>query len=456
MANKDANKSEERLKARFEVFTEKRRRQITSVAGSALIPQEHEMILEDHLHITLLRRNSPLPLFKVQLAMLTDLVTSEQAISQYKKAKTERQGTLDNNLASGSEDEELRWIDREIHFHQAICRAIRDIADGIAWRLFDYDRTTLTIIANRPSSKHINPTGIESELLEFAHVFESKEGIAILNDLTNCLKLADVTIRKDEGTFELVEVKTGHKSSGRITRQKQDLRRTVGLINTGKTDDERMDISQLDVTPQTYLRNIVSVIQEAEKNGAGIQIIGGYLLVECTDFEKASEKEFEKIKLILDRGKERRAKWVRDGDIVIDLLSQDKYMDVKNYAPFSVYPLSERIRVRLMIGSLFLVSYLNVSAVLRYIQERGWKLMKSPEEHADEHRASESVDQMWLATVRKGPLTVAIPFQLFGRIGFEFLKPKSLIDIFEAKLAAGPTDIAMNMCNLSGEPEIWD
>jgi hypothetical protein len=63
---------------------------------------------------------------------------------------------------------------------------------------------------------------------------------------------------------------------------------------------------------------------------------------------------------------------------------------------------------------------------------------------------------MWLATVRKGPLTVAIPFQLFDRIGFEFLKPKSLIDIFEAKLAAGPTDIAMNMCNLSGEPEIWD
>jgi hypothetical protein len=38
-------------------------------------------------------------------------------------------------------------------------------------------------------------------------------------------------------------------------------------------------------------------------------------------------------------------------------------MDVKNYAPFSVYPLSERIRVRLMMGSLFLVSYINLCAV---------------------------------------------------------------------------------------------
>lgn len=282
------------------------------------------------------------------------------------------------------------------------------------------------------------------------------EGIAVLNDLTNFLKLADVTIRKDEGTFELVEVKTGHKSSGRITRQKQDLRRTVAFINTGKTADEQMMISELAVSPQTYLRNIASVVHEAENNGAGIQSIGEYLLVECTDFEKATETDFEKIKTILDKGKDRRAKWIRDGDIVFDMHSQDKYIDVKNYAPFSVYPLSERVRVRLMIGSLFLVSYLNLSAVLRYIQERGWKVVKTPEEHAEESRGSQNPTEMWLATIRKGPLTVAIPFQLFGRIAFEFLKPKSLIDIFEAKLAAGPTDIAMNMCNLTGEAEIWD
>ena len=50
---------------------------------------------------------------------------------------------------------------------------------------------------------------------------------AILTDLTHFLKLGDLIIKKDDGTFEIVEVKKGHKSSGRITRQRQEMRRTV-------------------------------------------------------------------------------------------------------------------------------------------------------------------------------------------------------------------------------------
>jgi len=453
---KTPSQSEDRIKTRFAVFNEKRRRQFQSAAGSALLPEELEMMLEDQLHITLVRRDSPLPLFKVQMSMLTDLVTSEHAIAHYKKAKEERERQPGNDVPGKDQlEEELRFIDREIHFHQAICRAIRDIGDGIAWRLFDYDRVTLAMIANRPASKHINLAGLEPELIEFSRAFDSREGAAVLNDLTNFLKLADVTIRKDDGTFELVEVKAGHKSSGRITRQKQALRRTVALLNTGVGEDEELMISQLEVTPESYIRNIAKVIQEAEKRGAATQRIGDYMMVECTDFEKAGEIGLEAVKQILNQGRECTRKWSKAGDIVLDLVSQDKYMDVKNYAPFSIYPLSEKTRVRLMIGSLFLVSYLNVSAVLRYTEERGWKVVKTPEEHHEEHKKSNTTDE-WLATVRKGPLTSAVPPQLFGRLGFEFLKPKSLVDILEARLSAGPTETAKNLINITGEAQLWD
>jgi hypothetical protein len=214
---KTPTRPEDRIKARFEVFNEKRRRQLQSAAGSALLPEEIEMMLEDQLHITLVRRDSPLPLFKVQMSMLADLVSSEHAISHYKRAKPEQQPQPGSNVQDKDKLEEgLRLIDREIHFHQAICRAVRDIGDGIAWRLFDYDRVTLTMIANRPASKHINLAGLEPELIEFSRAFDSRKGAAVLNDLTNFLKLADVTVRKDDGTFELVEVKAGHKSSGRL------------------------------------------------------------------------------------------------------------------------------------------------------------------------------------------------------------------------------------------------
>ena len=448
---------EDRVKARFEIFNEKRRRQIESVRGSALLPEEHEMILEDFLRITSIRRKNALPLFKVQLSMLVDLVTSEQAVTKYKKAMEERQLALRTDEEGGAtQGEAQRFIEREIHFHQAICRALRDIADGIAWRLFDYDRFTLTMMANRPASKHINLSGLEAELTEFSHAFELRDGIAVFNDLTNFLKLADVTIRKDDGTFELLEVKTGHKSSGRITRQKQNLRRTLALINSGNAEEEEIIISQVDVKPEAYMRNISSLIKDAEKAGAATMRIGESMMVECTDFEAAGNMDLENIKSILDKGRECIHKWNKSGDLVIDLVSQDKYMDVKNYAPFSIYPLAEKTRVKLMIGSLFLVSYLNVSALLRYIQDRGWNVVKTPQEHAEENKQSQSSDEIWLATVRKGPLTTAIPFQLFGRIGFEFLKPKSLVDILEAHLSAGPTGAPKNFCNLSGEAELWD
>ena len=451
------NQSEERFKARFVIFNQKRRRQLESAAGSALLPEEEEMILEDHLHITSIRRQNPLPLFRVQLSMLTDLVTSEQAIAQYKSMKEERHRKLEGDVQDRDKlEDELRSINREIYFNRAVCRAIRDIADGIVWRLFDYDRATLAMIASRPASKHINPTGLEAELLEFSRVYDSREGIAVLNDLTNFLKLGDVTIRKDEGTFELVEVKTGHKSSGRITRQKQSLRNTLALINTGKANDEQICISQLEVNPEAYFGNLRHVIQEAGKKGIAHRRIGDYMLVECTDFEIATDMGFENIKPILDKARDCTDKWGKQGDIVIDLISQDKYMAVKHYAPFSIYPLPENTRVRLMIGSLFVVSYLNLSAVLRYIESRGWKIIKTPQEHSAERKESLAGEEIMLATIRKGPLKIAIPFQFFGRIGFEFLKPKSLVDSFEAQLSAGPTGSVKNLHNLSGESELWD
>ncbi len=161
--------------ARLTAFDEKRRRQLASAQGAALLPDEQHMILEDYLHISRVRRRSPLPLFKLQMHLVQDLVLAEKAIAGYKEKRRERQA----NVTAGAPDkeqleQEIRWIERELHFHEAEYRAIRDIADGIAWRLFDYDRAILTELANRTASKHINLEGIEAELHEFGQVFNSK------------------------------------------------------------------------------------------------------------------------------------------------------------------------------------------------------------------------------------------------------------------------------------------
>lgn len=454
-----ANQPKGRITARLAVFDEKRRRHIESVGGVGLPFSEPEMILEDYLHISLTRRKNPLPVFKVQLNMLRDLVTSEMAISKYKREREICETELKAEQKNKEKlEEELRIIDGQINCQRAICRAIRDIVDGIAWRLFDYDRATLLMIANRPGNKHINLQGLNAELAEFGNAYSSGDGIAVLNDLTNFLKLGDVTVRKDEGTFELVEVKTGHKSSGRITRQKQDLHRTVAFINTGKseTEDEQFSISQLNITPQTYISNFAGVTEEAAGKGAAIENIGDHLVVSCTDFERVNELGFESIKAILKKGHNCVKRWMEKGDLVINLSSQDKYIQVKRYAPFSVYRLPEKTRVKLMTGSLFFVSFVNISALLRYISERGWKLVKAPREHAEDAENSGNVDDMSLATVQKGPLSIAIPYSFSGRIAFEFLRLKTVADTLEAQLSAEPTGVEKNLYNFADEAGIWD
>src|SRR5215510_13522060 len=72
-------------------------------------------------------------------------------------------------------------------------------------------------------------------------------------DLTHFLKLGDLIIKKDDATYEIVEVKKGHEFSGRITRRRQAMRSTVGFLNEGQREinGTRFVISDVDITPET-------------------------------------------------------------------------------------------------------------------------------------------------------------------------------------------------------------
>ncbi len=432
--------SRQRFRARITVFNEQRRRQLSSAVGGATIPEELHMVLEDYLHISLKRREAPLSLFKLQMHMIQDLAVAEQAIAQYKQEREERLKQIDN-----CQDEkvmlegEIKVIERELRFNEAEVRALRDIADGIAWRMFDFDRATLTELANRPGRKHLNIEGINAELHEFAAVFHEREGVAVFNELTHFLKLGDVTIRKNSGEFEIVEVKTGHKTSGRITRQKQDMRRSVTFLNTGEREEEagRIGILELDIRPETFHRLIDRIFRDAGEKGAVVERIGDHLIVECIDFMRVGKVDRSGVESVMARAREWTERWEAEGDLVLSHWSQEKYLEVRNYAPFSIFPFPEIVRVKLMTGSLWLVTYVNISAVTRYFEQRGWKVVKTYEQLFEEAEETGDARMMGLVTVRKGPSTIEVPAPLFGRLGHEFVKPRTLVDTLESVLSRG-------------------
>lgn len=421
------------------------------------------MVLEDYLSISLRRKSNRLPLLKLQMNLIQDLVISEKSFSKLKNENNKKQEAINLNPPNKIElQNEISNSNRDIYFNEMIIRAIRDISDGIAWRLFDYDRIVLSELANRPGTKQINTEGLQAELHELGQAFNSIDSIAVLNDLTHFLKIGDITAKRNEGTFEFIEVKSGHKARRRIKRQKESMHRTLTFFNTGEkeTEDGSVVITELDVKPEAYHTTVYGIIKKAEKHGAAIEKIGNHLIVECIDFMNENIALEEK-KSILNAAKALHEPWKRHGDLVLPYRNDDRYNNVRNFAPFSIFPFPVSTRVKLMTNGLLLIARVNYSEVLRYFLQRGWRILKTPFEYWDElnrgEAGKEHVKQMGaFAKLQKGKLITEVPWALLGQLGFEFLKPRTLVDAFEAILAAGQVPFDLQYISFSGESELWD
>jgi hypothetical protein len=434
------------------------------------------MMLEDFLDISRRRSLTRLPLFKLQMYMLQGLVIAERAIAHYRQVLNElscRDLTDEEGISADeseddadledtketkvapSDSDEVRLLKRELYFNKMEVRALRDIADGIAWRLFDYDRAVLHELSRRPTGKHINLAGLEAELQALASYFNQQDGVAVLNDLTNFLKFGDITVRRESGEFEIVEVKSGSSGGGRVTRQRQGLTELVTVLSMDQGREiggRAVKISSVDVQPDMFVGNLRTLLRRAETEGAAVEIVGSHLLIECFDKLAIIErkKQREQVFAILDRAKPALDKW--KGDFVIRLDAQQRYAHAQNYVPLSIFPLEPLTCVRLISGAVDLDAYLNVSAVLRDLEGRGWEVVKSPLQLAKSEEAL--TGEVPMAVLRKRDFTTHVPATLFGRLGMEFLKPRSLALLFDAT-AEQRDGGGYQLVNFVGESKMW-
>lgn len=205
----------------------------------------------------------------------------------------------------------------------------------------------------------------------------------MLNDLTHFLKFGDVTVRRDSNEFEIIEVKAGTSGGGRVTRQRQGLNEIVSLLSKDQGREVQgtpVKISSVDIVPEMFIRNLQGLLERARIHGAAVEMVGSHLLIECIDFMAARERALEKERAfgILDRGRALMAKWKAADDFVFPCEAHQRYAHAQNYAPISICPLEPKACIRLMAGAVSLMTFVNVSAVLRELEDRGWKVGKSP------------------------------------------------------------------------------
>jgi len=138
---------------------------------------------------------------------------------------------VDNATATNAKTA-IQWHRNRIEDYQHLLVTFKSIGDGLAFIYLD--KWDIKQFAMKETSGFISgKSGLTFELRIFRLAFSSG-GIALLNDLTNCLRHGDLTVLS-KGRWLLVEAKSGRTQDSRSRRQTAKLKSMVHYLTYNKT-----------------------------------------------------------------------------------------------------------------------------------------------------------------------------------------------------------------------------
>jgi hypothetical protein len=166
-----------------------------------------------------------------------------------------------------------------------LARQLRTVGDGLAWRCFGYDRRVILALSRNDSPGPLyDKEGLQYEIDQIEQIWNESGSFALLHDLTNCLRIADLTeFTTDRGAlFHEIKKKAG--TNGRTERKQ--LKRIQAAIDSimkdGPLPGDQVDARFVSLTqPHTVnLRQLNEILQLAKKHGArGARLPQGRALV---------------------------------------------------------------------------------------------------------------------------------------------------------------------------------
>jgi len=179
----------------------------------------------------------------VQEEVLTIILRIETKIRDRRRLVRELRRCLSLGRESVIDKAEAKRIKAAISWHvnrvkeyQLLLITFRTIVDGLAFIYFD--KWDIKPLSMKERSGFISgKAGLDFELRILRLAFSSKH-IAILNDLTNCLRYGDIAILAN-GRKLFVEAKSGRSGNARVQRQKSELENIAEYLTSGKSDKLR-------------------------------------------------------------------------------------------------------------------------------------------------------------------------------------------------------------------------
>lgn len=422
--------------------------------------QEWRDVIESLIYMSRRYINNKLAMLKVQLWITWDVINESRSVIKMKeKIKELEQIKEDGKIGEEEYNRDVQKLNADIESSRLTIAALREIIDGIVWRYFDYNKAFLYIVADKQPIDLIEGNeGLINSLYELADVFITQGDKAILNDLSNFLRIGDVTNIKADGTIEFIEVKGSKSRGARFTRQKERMQETVEFFNTGnkRLDGSQFVISESQVKLRNYLKQLRDSILRARTNGYDSILIGSHLIVETVDFGRLEDTD-KAAKYFEAKHKSVKDKWNKNKDFVYHAWSIEKLDYAKNYAPYTIFPFGDDICADILMGKIWIQYRLNIYEIIRILEKAGWQLIDSLFEKTEGEVKDSEIEDLHIFKVRKGSSTIDIPAPWVGSLCFEMMSPKVMLDELERQRDLGPAVSGVYMLsNFVNNQEVWN
>jgi hypothetical protein len=148
-----------------------------------------------------------------------------------------------------------------------VCRQLRSIGDALAWRVSQYDRRyVIALSSNDSPGPMVGKSGLPHEL-GAATALRDQGTFGLLHDLTNCLRIGDITEFKPDGSRLLYEIKSNPKAKSGPQRRRMKAA-VEAIINGGELPGRPGNhIVVPTMRCRTHIRTFVSCITDAFDNG---------------------------------------------------------------------------------------------------------------------------------------------------------------------------------------------
>jgi hypothetical protein len=238
---------------------------------------------------------------------------------------------------------------------ERVDRQLRSVADGLAWRVFSYDRRVIIALSrNQHPGPMVGKKGLAAERESVTKWWRDEGRFVLLHDLTSCLTIGDATSFNEIGNdYEayLHEIKSDPNRT--VSRQARRQRMAEEAIRSGGPlpGDLPGRLVPLDIPYKTHLDLLGTAFDLAHDRGVqGMKVPGGRALV-ATDIVRGYDLWSER-ELIDRRAAEhlqavKRARILDVGHLVW-ARSDDLVARSPTMPPWSIYPLSPALCARLI------------------------------------------------------------------------------------------------------------